>query len=253
MFPALTFAQFGSIAGVVKDTSGAVVPGAMVEAASPVLIEKARTVVSDGSGQYRIEQLRPGTYTVTFNAPGFRPVRQEGIEISEGFTAPVNASLTIGTAQETVTVLEAAPVVDVQNVSEQKTIVKQEIDSLPTAKSFATIGVILPSVMMNQFDVGGSQGERGNILAAHGGSGADMTLSIDGMPIGNQSNGQSWTNFSLNDAAVQEMSYETDAISAESSSGGVRVNDSAGGRECVSRIGVRRLREPFHVNEQSHR
>ena len=114
--------------------------------------------------------------------------------------------------------------VDVQNVTEEKAVEKLEIDALPTAKSFATIGVILPSVTMNQFDVGGSTGEKGNVLAAHGGSGADMTLSINGLAIGNQSNGQAWSNFSLNDAAVQEMSYQTDAITAEQSSGGVRVN-----------------------------
>src|SRR5690242_2208485 len=88
VFPALGLAQFGAIAGVVRDSSGAVIPGVTVEAASPVLIEKSRTAVSDTSGQYRIEQLRAGTYTVTFTLQGFGTVRQEGIDISAGFTAP---------------------------------------------------------------------------------------------------------------------------------------------------------------------
>ena len=223
-FPALSLAQFGSIAGVVKDSSGAAVPGVSVEASSPVLIEKSRTAVSDSSGQYRVEQLRPGTYSITFTLAGFSTVRQEGIEISAGFTAPVNVSLKVGAVQETVNVSDKAPVVDVQTVTEQRTLVKQEIDSLPTAKSFATLGVVLPSVTMNQYDVGGTQGEKGNVLAAHGGSGADMTLQIDGIPIGNESNGQAWSNFSLNDAAVQEMSFDTSAISVESAGSGVRVN-----------------------------
>ena len=224
VFPALSLAQFGSVAGVVKDSSGAAVPGVTVEASSPVLIEKSRTAVSDSSGQYRVEQLRPGTYSITFTLAGFSSVRQEGLEISAGFTAPVNVSLKVGAVQETVNVSDKAPVVDVQNLTEERTLVKQEIDALPTAKSFATIGVTLPSVTMNQYDVGGTQGERGNVLAAHGGVGADMTLQIDGIPIGNQSNGQAWTNFSLNDAAVQEMSFETNAISVESAGSGVRVN-----------------------------
>src|SRR5579863_7208851 len=223
IFPALCLAQFGSIAGVVRDTSGAVVPNVAVEAANPDSIEGARTAVSDKSGQYRIEQLIPGTYTVTFKATGFGTVRQEGVQITEGFTAPVNGALAVGAVQQTITISEQAPVVDVQNVTEEKAVEKLELDALPTAKSFATIGVILPSVTMNQADVGGSVGEKGNVLAAHGGIGSDMTLSINGLAIGNQSNSQAWSNFSLNDASVQEMSYQTDAISAEQSSGGVRV------------------------------
>ena len=224
IFPALSLAQFGAVSGVVRDSSGAAVPGVTVEAASPALIEKVRTAVSDPSGLYRVEQLRPGTYSVTFTLSGFGTERREGIEISAGFTAPVNVSLKVGAVQETINVSDKAPVVDVQNVTQERTLVKQEIDALPTAKSFATIGVTLPSVNMNQYDVGGTQGERGNVLAAHGGSGADMTLQVDGIAIGNQSNGQAWTNFSLNDAAVQEMSFETNAISAESAGSGVRVN-----------------------------
>ena len=79
LFPALSFAQFGSVAGVVRDDSGSSAPGVRVEAASPVLIEKVRTAVSDESGQYRVEQLRPGTYSVTFKLSGFNTVRLEGM------------------------------------------------------------------------------------------------------------------------------------------------------------------------------
>jgi hypothetical protein len=228
IFPALGLAQFGSIAGVVKDNSGAILPNVTVEASSPVLIEKSRTAVSDASGQYRIEQLRPGTYTVTFTLSGFSTLRQEGVEISEGFTAPVNGSLSIGAVKETITVEAKAPVVDVQDVSEHRTLVKEELDSLPTARSFATLGTTLPSVSADQYDVGGTQGERGNVLSAHGSDGFDMTLQVDGIPISVMgaatASGNAWSTFSLNEAAVQEMSYETSAISAEAASGGVRVN-----------------------------
>src|SRR5713226_2886111 len=106
----------GAIAGVVKDTTGAVLPGVTVEAASPALIEKVRTVVTDGQGQYKIVELRPGPYTVTFSLPGFSTVKREGIELTTGFTAVTDAVLRVGSVEETVTVSGASPVVDTQNV-----------------------------------------------------------------------------------------------------------------------------------------
>ncbi len=226
IFPALCFAQFGAVAGVVKDSSGGVLPGVTVEAASPALIEKSRTATSDSAGQYKVEQLRAGVYTITFTLSGFSTVRHEGVEISAGFTAPLNASLKVGAVAETVTVTGEVPVVDVQTVSQQKTLPKEALDALPTARSFATLGTTLPGVTANQRDVGGTQGERGNILSAHGGAAFDMTIQVDGVPIGGigSTGGGAWTTFSLNDAAAQEISFETGAISAEASSGGVRVN-----------------------------
>jgi hypothetical protein len=226
MFPMTCFAQFGAIAGIVKDESGAVLPGVSVEAVSPVLIEKTRTAVSDSAGQYKVEQLRPGLYTVTFTLPGFGSIRREGIEISAGFTAPVNVSLKVSAVAETVTVLGQTPVVDVQSVSQQKTLGKEALEALPTGRSFATVGTTLPGVTANQRDVGGSQGERGNVLSAHGGSPFDMTVQVDGISIAwiGPTSGSAWSTFNFNDSAAQEIAFETAAISAEASSGGVRVN-----------------------------
>ena len=116
--------QASGIAGVVRDASGAVLPGATVEATSPALIEKVRTVVSDGEGRYNIVDLRPGSYTVTFTLEGFNTVRREGIELTAGFTAPVNAEMPVGTLAETITVSGSAPLVDTQNVRAQKTVEK---------------------------------------------------------------------------------------------------------------------------------
>ena len=95
LLPAAAFAQ-AAITGVVRDTSGAVLPGVTVEAASPVLIERTRSVVSDDTGQYRIVDLRPGTYAVTFTLPGFNTVKREGIELSGDFVATVSAELRVG-------------------------------------------------------------------------------------------------------------------------------------------------------------
>src|SRR5689334_10066807 len=120
LLPGLTFAQVNAgIAGLVKDSTGAVLPGVTVEASSPVLIEKSRTAVTDAAGQYKIVSLLPGTYTVTFTLSGFSVVKREGVELTTGFTATVNADLKVGTVEESITVTGQAPVVDVQNVKQQ--------------------------------------------------------------------------------------------------------------------------------------
>ena len=106
--PSWSFAQ-SSITGVVRDTSGAVLPGVSVEASSDVLIEKVRSAVTDDSGQYRITELRPGTYTVTFTLTGFSMVKREQLELPADFVSTVNAELRIGTLEETVTVTGESP------------------------------------------------------------------------------------------------------------------------------------------------
>ena len=133
--PAIASAQ-ASITGVVKDTSGAVLPGVTVEAASPVLIEKVRSVVSDGSGQYRFVDLRPGVYSVTFTLPGFNTFKREGVELSGNFTATINADLRVGSLEETITVTGEAPIVDVQGVARQQVLTNETVEAIPTGKYF---------------------------------------------------------------------------------------------------------------------
>ena len=123
LLPVSAYAQ-ASITGVVKDASGAVLPGATVEASSPALIEKTRTAVTDGSGQYRIVDLLPGTYTVAFTLPGFSTVRREGVEVTGSFAATINADLKLGTLEETITVTGETPTVDVQNSLRQTVLSK---------------------------------------------------------------------------------------------------------------------------------
>ena len=130
LVPALAHAQ-ASIAGVVNDASGAVLPGVTVEAASPALIERVRTAVTDGAGQYKLVDLVPGGYTVTFTLPGFNTVKREGITLSAGFTATVDAELRVGALEETITVSGASPLVDVQNTREQTAVSRDVIDALP--------------------------------------------------------------------------------------------------------------------------
>ena len=130
--PARTSAQATSaIAGLVKDSSGAVLPGVTVEASSPALIEKVRTVVTDGQGQYRIADLVPGTYTLAFSLTGFSTVKHEGLQLSSGFTATINADMRVGSLEETITVSGQSPLVDVQTTTAQKTLSHDLLESLP--------------------------------------------------------------------------------------------------------------------------
>jgi len=139
LLPAAAFAQ-AAITGVVRDTSGAVLPGVTVEAASPVLIERTRSVVSDDTGQYRIVDLRPGTYSVTFALPGFNTVKREGIELSGDFVATISIELRVGALEETVTVTGESPIVDVQSARVQTVIDRDVIAVRPeaTARTFLT-------------------------------------------------------------------------------------------------------------------
>ena len=223
--PSVAFGQVGTaIAGIVRDSSGAVMPGVTVQAASPALIEQSRTVITDNSGQYKIIDLTPGVYTVTFTLDGFGAVRREGIELTSNFTAPVNAELKVGTLQETVTVSGATPLVDVQNVLRQRVVSKDEMDAIPTSKSWSQLGVLTVGVTSSLQDVGGSAGENQNPMAAHGGASGDKIIEMDGGRMGLLLGTYSSTGLSANDASTQEVSYEIGAISAETQGGGVRVN-----------------------------
>ncbi|MBI3492844.1 MAG: TonB-dependent receptor [Acidobacteria bacterium] len=231
VLPALALAQTGNIAGVVKDTSGAVMPGVTVEASSPALIERVRTGTTDDKGQYKIVDLRPGVYTVTFTLPGFNTVKREGIELTTQFTAPVNAELHVGAIEETITVSAESPVVDTQRVTQLKVMTRDIIDAVPTGKTFQNVGVLVPGVTIaaggtgaTPYDVGGSSGEQQVQMAIHGGATADMVVQIDGMRFNNLCGSGSYTGVSGNDGGIQEVSFETGAISAEMGTGGIRVN-----------------------------
>jgi hypothetical protein len=221
----------GSIAGVVKDATGAVLPGVTVEAASPALIEKVRSAITDSQGQYQIVELRPGAYTVTFTLPGFGTFRREGIELTTGFTAVVNADMKVGSLEETVTVTGASPLVDTRNVRTQTVFSREVLDTLPTGKSFAGYAAILVGASMtspigSMQDVGGSKGEQYGEILIHGGRSGDGRLTYDGMRYNTMATtgGGAAMMWRPNIAAVEEVAFETAGMSAEAENGGILIN-----------------------------
>ena len=140
--PAVAHAQ-SAIAGVVKDTSGAVLPGVTVEAASDVLIEKTRAVITDGEGAYRIVDLRPGTYSVTFTLPGFQTFKRDALELPANFTASINADMKVGALEESVTVSGASPVVDVNTNAKSQVLNREVLDAVPSAKTIQSLGQLV--------------------------------------------------------------------------------------------------------------
>jgi Carboxypeptidase regulatory-like domain/TonB-dependent Receptor Plug Domain len=224
--PASAWAQGTSgIAGVVRDTSGAVMPGVTVEAASPALIEKVRGVVTDAQGQYKIVDLLPGTYTVTFTLPGFNTVKREGIVLVSDFTAPVNAELRVGALEETITVSGQAPQVDTQNIIQQKVIGRDVIDVVPGSRTY--FAGITPGAMVapTSQDVGGNQGnDVGATFTIHGGHGSDTRRLIDGMRWNSMEGTNTGTGFYLDPASAQEVEIQMGGNAAEYELGGVQVN-----------------------------
>jgi hypothetical protein len=219
--PAVTFAQ-ASITGVVKDSSGAVLPGVNVEASSPVLIEKVRTAVTDGSGQYRIVDLRPGTYTVTFTLQGFNTARRDGIELTGSFTSAVDVALEIGRLEETITIVDAAPIVDVQSVRRETTIAGDTIASLPTSRSYGSLFQLVPAVTGGSRDV-----QTLPALVVFGGPGGRATegrLQVDGLGVGAPLSGGGVSGYIPDIGNAQEVTFTTSGGLGEAEVGGPTMN-----------------------------
>jgi hypothetical protein len=228
--PTLASAQ-ASIVGTVKDASGAVLPGVTVEASSPVLIEKVRSAVTDGSGQYRIVDLRPGLYAVSFSLPGFTTTQREGIELAGTFTATVNADLRVGAVSETITVSGESPTVDLQSANKQTVMQKDVIDAIPVGRSHQSLAIMIPGLSTSTGinaqtqDVGGTNNLRlANAFTIHGGRTTDSNIQLDGFQVRNIGSFANLTNMFPDMGATQEMTIDYAAGLGEAPTGGVRVN-----------------------------
>ena len=217
LVPRLASAQ-GSITGTVKDTSGAVLPGATVEASSPVLIEKVRSAVTDTSGQYRIVDLRPGTYSVKVTLPGFTTVQRDGIELIGTATVTIPLEMRVGTVQETVTVSAASPVVDLQNTKRETVIGADAIQSLPATRAYGSLLNAMPGVTVDNNGLAATPTM--TFFSAHGGRTNEGRMSINGMTVAAAFNG----------GGVSSLTYDTNNIeeAVVMVSGGLGENETGG-------------------------
>ena len=224
LLPSLAFAQ-ASITGTVKDTSGAVLPGVTVEAASPVLIEKAREAVTDASGRFQIVDLRPGTYTVTFSLAGFNTVKREGVALSGSAPVTVDSELRVGSLEETITVTGEAPLVDVSSTTQQRVLSSDIIDALPSARNYFGLARMIPGTLGGGNDVGGSLVQDvGQSVIVHGSRNVDQRVTVNGVNTMTLQAGGNIGGQTPDVGSASEVTVDTNSLSADLSTGGVRIN-----------------------------
>jgi hypothetical protein len=218
--------QAAGIAGVVRDAGGLPMPGVTVEASSPALIEKVRSVVTDGEGRYSIIDLRPGSYVVTFSLPGFSTVRREGIDLASGFTANVSVSMSVGTVEETITVTGASPVVDTQTVRQQQTLDSEQLLQLPSGNiGLQTLAYVTPGFASTQADVGGSRdtwSAQGAYTFYHGKTGT--RASFDGFRNQYFIGAANGVGYVTDQGTIEELQVELTGMGADAGSGSTNFN-----------------------------
>ena len=187
LLPTAAFAQ-GTLAGVVKDSSGAVLPGVTVEVSSPALIEKTRNAVTDGTGNYQITDLRPGTYALNFSLSGFATVKREGVEVSGTLVITINAELRVGSVSETVNVAGETPVVDVQSTKRENVLEQNVIQTIPAARGAANLLATVPA-LTGSANTSSSSTPFVAFFSTHGGPANEGNIQYDNLPVGAAFNG----------------------------------------------------------------
>ena len=195
-----------SLAGSVRDTSGAVLPGVTVEAASPALIEKIRTAVSDGNGQYQIANLPPGGYRITFSLAGFATVVREGVNLTGSGVTTINSELRVGALEESITVTGETPVVDVQSARQTTVINGDVVRELPASRSYGNYLAAIPAIQATGFNTGVQTSN--NFFTARGGRSNEGAIQIEGLIVGSPFNGGGVSNYlyDMNNAAEVQVS-----------------------------------------------
>jgi hypothetical protein len=219
--PSLAQAQ-ASLTGTVVDASGAVLPGVTVEAASPVLIEKVRTATTDGSGQYRIVDLRPGTYTLTFTLPGFTTVIRDAVAVSGVGTIQIGAEMKVGGVQETITVTGETPVVDVQSTRRQAVLDADTVSSIPVARGYGNLLATVPGIQLNTTTT--QTGIAASFFTSNGGNSNEGRIQIAGMNVGSAFNGGGVAAFSYPVSESQEIQVTVSGGLGEADTGGPSMN-----------------------------
>src|SRR5687768_17227642 len=221
LLPCLAHAQ-GTLTGTVRDQSGAVLPGVTVEAASPALIEKVRTAVTDDAGQYRIPGLNPGIYTLTFSLAGFNVARREDIELSGTATLTIPVDMRVGTLEETITVTGETPVVDVQTTQRETVLSADVVAAMPGSRSVGTLLNAVPGLVVNDGALAASPTM--TFFAARGGPINEGRMAINGMTIAAPFNGGGVSTYILDSINVDEVSVSVAGGLGEADIGGPVMN-----------------------------
>jgi Carboxypeptidase regulatory-like domain len=222
VLPQVASAQ--SIAGVVRDTSGAILPGVTVEAASPALIEKVRTTVSDGTGTYRLENLVPGVYTLTYTLPGFTTVQRTDVELQTGVTVTLNSEMRVGGLQETLTVTGETPVVDVQNSTRNQRVLSDEVvAALPASRGYGNLLAVASGIQANGIQNSGIAPDM-IFFTSRGGRSNEGTVQIDGMNVGSAFNGGGVAGYGYDTSGAQEVQLTVAGGLGEADRGGPQFN-----------------------------
>jgi len=219
--PSIALAQ-GAVAGVVTDTTGGVLPHVTVEARSPALIEKVRSTVTDGAGQYRIENLRPGLYSVTFLLNGWSPLVRTDVEVASSSTVTVDAALRIGTLTDAITVTGSLPAIDVYDSSRDLSLGGDVFRTIPTVRSYNAVVALVPGVVTSSNDT--VTGTASTSFPIHGGRTNEGRLLVDGLNIGSPPSGNSATSYTVDVGNAQEVTFAEAGASGESETAGLVMN-----------------------------
>jgi Carboxypeptidase regulatory-like domain len=221
LMPAVAFGQ-PAIAGTVKDSSGAPLAGVEVEASGPALIERNRTAVTDAAGRYRIEDLRPGRYRVTFRLEGWQSFAHDGVELTGSLTAIVSAQLAIGALTAEVTVTAASPSVDLRSPNREVTLSGAIVRSIPTVRSYNAILPLIPGVVTSTNDT--ITGTATTAFPIYGGRSNEGRLLLDGMNIGSPPAGNSAASYVVDVGNAQEVAFSSAAVVGEFETAGLVMN-----------------------------
>jgi hypothetical protein len=224
LVPSTAFAQ-ASITGVVRDSSGGVLPGVTVEASSPALIEKVRSATTDGSGQYRIVDLRAGEYAVTFSLAGFTTVKRENVTLEGSFTATVNIDMRVGELTETITVTGESPIIDVQSVRRQMVLDNDIISAIPSSRSYNNLIQLIPNSVNQAGAPTDVQVVPGMVVfGGFGGRSNEGRVNVDGMSVGSAFNGAGVSSYIADVANAREISMAISGGLGENEGGGPALN-----------------------------
>jgi hypothetical protein len=223
LLPSMARAQ-ATLTGVVRDNTGGILPGVTVEAASGALIEKSRTAITDGSGQYRFTELPPGLYTLTFTLSGFSVVKRDDVEVRGSGVIPINADLRVGTLQETVTVTGESPLVDTQSTRREMVLTSDTINALPATRSYGALLNAIPGLNTNTGSTSAMATPDMTFFTANGGRQNGGQVQIDGMPVAASFNGGGVSTFTYDIANAAEMQVLVSGGLGEAENGEPRIN-----------------------------